>query len=147
MFMVRCDRRLWLVCGIGMLLGCGSEKLEIVPVTGRITLNGGGWPRPGLIYFTASEPAPGFPRLPGMADVDTEGNFRAVTQPDRDGLVPGKYKIALEMWEVPPTMGGPPAKSFIDDKYRVAGLSGLELEVPTDARDGVTFNHDFSPRQ
>ncbi len=114
------------------LLGCGGGGPDVVPVTGRVTLAGGGWGRPGMIFFAPVEPAAGYPRLPGMADVDKEGNFRATTQPNRDGLVPGTYRVGLEMWEVPPTMGGPPAKSYLPQKYQAAATSGLEVIVPAD---------------
>ncbi len=126
-----------------LIAGCGGDDLQIVPVEGRVTLAGGGWGRPGIIYFAPSEPAPGFPRLPGMGDVDTEGNFRATTQPNRIGLVPGTYRVSLEIWEVPPTMGGPPAKSYLPKKYQTAATSGLEVVVPANSRDTVKVEWDI----
>jgi hypothetical protein len=125
------------------LLGCGDGGLEVVPVTGQVTLAGGGWGRPGMIFFAPVEPAAGFPRLPGMADVDKDGNFRATTQPNRDGLVPGTYRVGLEMWEVPPTMGGPPAKSYLPQKYQSAATSGLEIVVPSDGGKPVEVYWDI----
>lgn len=127
---------------VSLLLGCG-DTLDIVPVEGQVTLAGGGWGRPGMIYFAPVEPAPGFPRMPGMGDVDTEGNFHATTQPDRTGLVPGKYRVSLEIWEVPPTMGGPPPKSFVPKQYQTASTSGLELVVPADAKGAVEVSWDI----
>lgn len=125
------------------LLGCGDGGLEVVPVTGKVTLAGGGWGRPGIIFFAPVEPAAGFPRLPGMADVDKDGNFRATTQPNRDGLVPGTYRVGLEIWEVPPTMGGPPAKSYLPPKYQSAATSGLEIVVPSDGGKPVEVSWDI----
>ncbi len=124
-----------------LLSGCG-DPLEIVPVEGRVTLNGGGWGRAGMIYFAPLEPAPGFPRMPGMGDVNKDGSYFVTTQPDRVGLVPGKYRVCLEIWEVPPTMGGPPPKSFLPEKYRAAATSGIELEVPADASEPIEFSFD-----
>ena len=129
-------------CSLLLFLGCG-DTLEIVPVTGRVTLNGSGWGRSGMIYFAPLEPAPGFPRMPGMGDVDTDGNFRVTTQPDREGLVPGTYRVSLEIWEVPPTMGGPPPKSYLPKQYQTASTSGLELVVPADATDAIEVTWDI----
>lgn len=126
-----------------LIAGCGGEDLQVVPVEGRVTLAGGGWGRPGIIYFAPSEPAPGFPRLPGMGDVDTGGNFRATTQPDRMGLVPGTYRVSLEIWEVPPTMGGPPAKSYVPRQYQTAATSGLEIVVPAKSGGKVEVQWDI----
>jgi len=125
------------------LIGCGSGGPDVVPVVGRVTLAGGGWGRPGMIFFAPVEPAAGFPRLPGMADVDEEGNFRATTQPNRDGLTPGTYRVGLEMWEVPPTMGGPPAKSYLPQKYQSAATSGLEVVVPADGGETIEVSWDI----
>jgi hypothetical protein len=125
------------------LIGCGGGAPDVVPVAGQVTLAGGGWGRPGMIFFAPVEPAPGFPRLPGMADVDQEGRFRAITQPNRDGLVPGTYRVGLEMWEVPPTMGGPTAKSYLPQKYQSAATSGLEVVVPADGDGMVEVSWDI----
>ncbi len=125
-----------------LLSGCG-DSLDIVPVVGKVTLAGGDWGRPGMIYFAPVEPAPGFPRMPGMGDVETDGSFRVTTQPDRDGLVPGTYRASLEIWEVPPTMGGPPPKSFVPQQYQTASTSGLEIVVPADATDNVEVSWDI----
>jgi len=126
-----------------LLAGCSDDSLQVVRVEGQVTFGGGGWGRPGIIYFAPLEPAPGYPRLPGMADVDTVGNFRATTQPDRIGLVPGKYRASLEIWEVPPTMGGPPSKSYVPRKYQTAASSGLEFEVPADGPGTVELSWDI----
>jgi hypothetical protein len=133
-----------LVVGLWVLSlgGCNSQGLDLVPVEGRVTLAGGNWPRKGLIYFTPAEPAPGYPRRGGMADFDLDGTFSAETFEPGDGLIPGRYVVNLECWEVPPTMGGPPAKSCIPQLYQHGTTSGFEVTVPT-GEDGplnVTFN-------
>jgi hypothetical protein len=122
--------------------GCGDKGVKTIPVKGKITRDGGGWGRPGLIYFTAAEPAEGFPRRPGMADFDTDGNFVAETFNPGDGLIPGRYVVNLECWEVPPTMGGPPAKSYIPEKFKHGSTSGFEVIVEADQRGPVVVNFD-----
>ena len=141
-----CGARYSYACVLTALIlfaGCGGDDLTIVPVEGRVTCAGGEWGRPGLIYFAPLEPAPGFPRLPGMGDVDIKGNFRATTQPDRKGLVPGTYRVSLEIWEVPPTMGGPPAKSYVPKKYQTSATSGLEVVVPPDTYSKIEVHWDI----
>lgn len=126
-----------------LLLCCGcADEVETVRVEGRVTQDGEGWGRAGLIYFAPLEPAPGYSRMPGIGDVLKDGSFFATTQPARIGLVPGKYRVSLEIWEVPPTMGGPPPKSYVPQKYRTAATSGLELEVPANSSDTIRFDVD-----
>lgn len=125
-----------------LLSGCGTNALKTVPVKGRVTLNGGEWGRAGLIYFTPAEPAEGFPRRPGMADFDTEGNFVAQTFKPGDGLIPGRYIVNLECWKVPPVMGGPPAESYIPDKFKHGSKSGFEVVVAPDSRGPINVDFD-----
>lgn len=115
------------------LAGCDTAPRPI-PVSGRVTLDGGAWPRRGMIFFAPIEPAEGFPRRPGAADFDESGAFRATSFKTGDGLYPGKYAVNIECWEVPPSMGaGPPAVSAVPPKYANSSTSGLTVEVPPDA--------------
>ena len=75
------------------------------------------------------EPAAGFPRHPGMAEFDTDGHFAASTWSRGDGLMPGRYKVGVECWKVPPTMGGPPELSYVADSHQAAARSPIELIV------------------
>ncbi|MEA1950884.1 MAG: hypothetical protein U9N87_05835, partial [Planctomycetota bacterium] len=108
------------------LLGCGQD-LDLVPVSGKITLRGGLWPKPGLLRFVPVESA-GDAALPtATADFQTDGHF-VVSSPDAgDGLAPGTYRIAVYCWETPPVYG--PGKSFIPKNYTDPATSGLELVV------------------
>lgn len=128
-----------LACG---LVGCSDNGLKMVPVTGKVTLDGGDWGRPGLIYFTPAEPAPGFPRRGGMADFDVQGNFVAETFKPRDGLIPGRYVVNLECWKVPPTMGGPQAVSYLPEEYKQGSSSGFEVNVSPDQRGTLQVEFD-----
>ncbi|MEM7313560.1 MAG: hypothetical protein AAF497_10460 [Planctomycetota bacterium] len=132
-----------LLAATWLLAGCGSGGIKTVPVKGRVTLDGGKWGRAGLIFFTPAEPAEGYPRRPGMADFDTDGNFVAQTFKPGDGLIPGRYVVNLECWEVPPTMGGPPAKSYIPDQYKHGSKSGFEVVVDADERGPIVVEFDI----
>lgn len=87
-----------------------------------------------MITFTPYEALANQPLRPTMAHFGADGHFRASAYEGDYGLVPGKYHVAVECWEIPRTIDGPPPKSFIPLKYTTAGTSGLELLVAPDAR-------------
>lgn len=123
-------------------LGC-SDGITTIPVSGRITLDGGEWPRQGILYFACKQPAEGFPRRTGVADFGPDGSFTVTSFDKGDGLVPGEYVVNIECWEVPPSMGaGPPAKSAVPKKYQTGATSGFTLTVPVGAgrMDDVKFD-------
>ena len=120
-----------LLVGIGLLLcGCGSKGPNLVPVREEITWDGGPWPKPGTLSIVPAEADAGVPRRPASADFDTEGKFAVTTFTPGDGLLPGKYRIGVNCWEVPMTMANPaPGKNAAPLKYRSPETSGLELTV------------------
>lgn len=114
------------------LPGCGNDRPKTIPVSGRVTYGGGDWPTGGRLYFTSIEPAEGYIRRPGKAFFDADGNFRAGSWEESDGLVPGKYKVSVECWKTAPTMGGPPSESYVATEYQVAAKTPWEIEVTLD---------------
>jgi hypothetical protein len=120
---------------LSTMVGCGRQGPEVVPVKGTITFGGGPWPKPGVLYFTAESPAAGLPVRPATGKFDTEGNVTVTTFTEGDGLIPGKYKIGVECWEVAPTMGQQtPPKSYVPIRYDSPTSSGLTLMVETGQR-------------
>lgn len=114
-----------------MTPGCGPNRPQAVPVSGQITLSGGSWPTPGKLTFFPLEPADGFPRALGVAEFAADGRFIAQSHRPGDGLMPGRYQVAVECWEVPPTDIKPAGKnSYVADKFRDPKTSGVELDVP-----------------
>ena len=106
--------KMLLFCGgMTLLLGCGSGHPPTTVVSGKITLAGKTLPKAGAIYFT---PLEGALKRPGVGEFDANGNYTVRSWNEGDGLLPGKYKVSVECWVVPPTMGGAP-KSYIPDKY------------------------------
>ena len=116
-----------LLVGGLLISGCGHGGPEVVPVGGQITLGGGPWPTAGVLYFTPVKSD--ISQRPGLAHFDIEGNFKVGSFSDADGLIPGRYKIAVECWRVAPTMGGAPAVSNVSAKYQNASTSDLEVTV------------------
>lgn len=109
------------------LTGCGREGPERVPVHGRITYGGGAWPKAGVVYFQPLGSHGGQPLRPATGMFDAEGSFQATSFTPGDGLVPGKYRVRVECWEVEPNPDpkfGPP-KSYVPGNVALA-----DLEVP-----------------
>ena len=100
-----------------------SSATNVVPVRGKVIYGGGSWPKPGTITFTGGQ-------RPASADFDADGNFTVLSFDKEKGLVAGKYKVSIECWDVPPRIDKPGAeKSFVPQKYRNPGTSGLEITV------------------
>lgn len=136
-----------LVVALGWLLtlaGCGRSD-GIVPVTGKITLNGGAWPKPGYVVFSPAKAADGKPLVPGMARFETDGAFSVKTG-EQDGLMPGQYKVAIRCWEREPGHGkGETGKSALPDRFGDPSASGLELKVEPGSGP-IVFNKDVLTR-
>ncbi|MFM7319790.1 MAG: hypothetical protein ACKO85_22145 [Isosphaeraceae bacterium] len=146
-------RKLWYrspvsACALSLVVtaaftGCGSSEPGLVPVKGKITLDGGPFPKEGMINFTGASAAdPNAPSRPGSAKFGTDGVFSAMSFEPGDGLYPGTYKLAVECQDAPPTIandgrmiGG---KNLIPAKFQNAETSGLTLTVPADGvKDAV----------
>ena len=115
----------WLGIALASLLpiGCGSADSDLVPLKGRVTLDGGPWPVPGFITFAGES-------RPLSVPFDQQGNFEASAYQGKKGVVPGTYKIGIECYEVQPTFDNPEAgKSVVPEKYQNPGTSGLEVTL------------------
>lgn len=124
------------------LIGCGRSGPEVVPVDGTVTFGGGPWPKSGVLIFAVESPAPGMPNRPAMGLFDTDGRLTVTTFVKGDGLVPGKYKMAVECWEVRPEMMSPtPPKSYVRQRYGSPQTSGLTVVVEP-GQKVVTLNLD-----
>lgn len=120
------------------LLAAGCQRRsDAIPVSGRITLGSSGWPKPGTIYFMPTKSAEGSPGRSGMAHFGPDGAFEVLTPPDANGLLPGKYRIAVECWIEEPTenpAGKREGVSAAPRKYLSPTTSGLEFEVRPDRK-------------
>jgi hypothetical protein len=116
-----------------MLIGCGEAGPEIVRVTGTITYGGGPWPADGGVLLAPVEAASGQPVIPTLVTMARDGSFVAESSVG-NGLVPGKYRVGVECWELPPDESRaehPFGKSYVPKKYQNSATSGLEFEVPS----------------
>jgi hypothetical protein len=130
---------------VGMTLalpGCGRDRPKTVPVRGRVTLAGGDLPAGGTLWFTPEEAAAGFALRPGTADFAADGAYLVKTFVPGDGLLPGRYRVRVDCWKVPPNMEGKPAQSHLPAKYQNPQTSGLVLEVRPDSAP-ITYDIDI----
>jgi hypothetical protein len=139
-----------LVAALGLLasaVGCGSSEPGLVPVRGKVTLDGGPWPKEGTINFTPAGTAEGADpskSRPGSAKFATDGSFTAGSFEEGDGLFPGTYKVALDCLETPPQMTNTgkmiEGRNAAPKTYRDPATSGLTLTVKADERVDATFD-------
>ncbi len=110
------------------LLGCGDDK-GTVPVSGTVTFDGGPMPGEGTVQFHAIEAAEGYSLRTGVGEFDTDGFFQVKSFKEGDGLTPGKYRVGVHCWKVPPSMEGPPPVSHLPTRYMNSTTSSFELTV------------------
>jgi len=133
--------------------GCsgGREGVELVQVSGRLTCDQGPMPAAGQLLFVPRQAAvagadPARPLRPASATFAADGAFTATSWTPGDGLVPGTYAVVVDCWQVPPTMDGPPAVSFLAAAYGAAETTPLQLVVPSGAGP-VTATLDVAARR
>lgn len=134
-------------CAAILVSGCsgGRRGVELVRVSGKLTCDQGPMPAAGQVLFVPRQAAagatPGRPLRPASATFAIDGAFRATSWIPGDGLVPGTYAVVVDCWQVPPTMNGPPAMSYIAPAYGAAETTPLELVVPVGSGpQGVSFD-------
>jgi hypothetical protein len=126
-----------------VLPGCRRDGPEVVPVKGVVTFGGGSWAKPGTLYFTVESSPSGMPHRPAYGAFDTDGNITVTTFREGDGLIPGKYRIAVECWDIPPKMGSPmPPKSYVPARFASPTSSGLTVVAESGQRE-VELNLDI----
>lgn len=152
------------------LAGCSSSERGLVPVSGKVTLDGGSWAKPGRLIFTPTGQgsAEGGAMRPSIADFGTDGQYTVSSYEGSPGLYPGEYKVAVECWEEEPGMANPnaaadlgkkglspgfnnkkipmpgPGKSYVPEKYRSSEKSDLSVKV--ESGKPVTANFDVKSK-
>jgi hypothetical protein len=110
---------------------------EVVPVTGRVLVNGEP-PERALVVLHPVGGAAGAIRP--HAEVGPDGRFTVSTYATNDGAPPGEYLVTVEWWrhsgrsgdDSPPTNRLPP-------RYAVPQTSGLHARVGNGPTDLPTF--------
>ena len=119
---------LGLVCA--MLAGCGAESDpeldKLVPVSGKVTLDGKPLPR-GTVVFHADNAAQGY------AEIRSDGSYRVKTG-DQRGLMPGTYRVTITAYKTLPSTAADDPEEPVPDlltppRYNKPDTSGLVAEV------------------
>lgn len=125
-------RRIFLVAALALPLlslpGCGDEAVELVPVKGKVLLNG----QPLTIGSITTTPPTG---RGAYAPIGPDGTFE-LTSGREPGAVPGVHKVAVvategagfQGAEAPATTG----KSLVPAHYNNADSSELTIDVKAD---------------
>lgn len=120
-------RSLVLAGAVLLAAGCGSQP-KLVPVSGRVTRDGGPVTAGSLYLHPQPEPARPGEKYGGLLNVD--GSFTARTFPYGDGVPPGSYKVTLS-----PEL----ANRLKRPDHADPAKTPWELDVPDAGAKGVTF--------
>jgi hypothetical protein len=125
--------------GVGGLalvaLGCGAPGEKLVPVAGKVTLDGRPWAVGDVGFFL--DPARGNPdRRAAVGTLSADGTYRLFTA-GKPGVPPGWYKAVVWATDDPAAAGNPwgpdgklrPVRWLIDPKYTRADTTPLAVEV------------------
>jgi len=123
--------------------GCNRSPAGLVPVSGKLTLDGHAWSKSGQINFSPSKPTPGHPVMPNMARVNEDGTF-AILNPVAPGLMPGEYSATIRCWENAPD-DRHAGKSAIAERYGSPQTSGLTVTVP-EGSGPIAVNWDIKSK-
>ncbi len=129
----------WLIA-CPFMLGCGSSRLPMIPVQGKVTHQG----KPLTFGAVIVQPDIG---PPAIGAIQSDGSFRLATE-GREGVVVGKHKVAITCYdtEAPgraPDPKGRLGKLLIPSKYIHTQTSGLVVDVKPDTGI-IEVNYDVS---
>lgn len=120
---------------VTLAAGCGGveerDDVQLVPVTGLVTLNGQPL-KDGTISFVAVN---GPNNATGQI---TEGEYTLGTFASKDGVPPGEYRVSVTAWKEPPQMGKE-AIPAVPQKYLDATRSGLTATVTDEPEQTIDF--------
>lgn len=122
-----------MACGAMLVVGCGSEDEKLVPVAGKVTVNG----KPltsGTVSFRPDQGKGNKSQHQPNGVIDAEGNYKMTLSPDKKGVPPGWYKVVVVALDDP--WPGKPLKSFIDMKYADEKTTPLKVEVVANPEPG-----------
>jgi hypothetical protein len=111
--------RFLLICLL-IVTGCGPN----IKVTGKVTFSDGNRLEKGRVIFENDNVY-----YYGM--IQKNGVFRLGVVKDGQGIPPGKYRVAVEFFDVEGTGLDETLIHFVAKKYRNSKTSGIEYEITT----------------
>lgn len=122
--------------GCFLAAGCGGrDGPAVVPVSGRLTMNGEPLTGVRIRFFPDTAHTQG---VTAFADTNEEGRFEITTQKPADGIVPGQYLVDVNM---PSPVAPPPPGTKAWD------LSSKQVEssnIPEKYQDSKTSELSFN---
>lgn len=109
--------------------GCGDSGTDLVKVSGKIAYQGSPLSQ-GTIHLGPVEGSES--TRPGVGNIDANGHYTIRSVPGRDGIAPGTYQVTIQSYTGSHLDGD--VKYLIPQKYANVETSGLQLEVPANAR-------------
>ena len=132
-------RGLWPALLLGVLVGCGqNSSATLVPVSGRITLNGQPLPD-ATVHFKPLAAAGGEAPPDASGRTNAEGRFTlkaSIKGKDAEGAPPGKYRVLIS--QLNRTVGAKKPGEQLPAKYN--SESKLDFTVPAEGTDKANFD-------
>jgi len=122
----------------GWLSGCGSSGDRLVPVSGRVLVDG----KPAAGAAIVFHPADAANGTHPVAQADANGDFRLTTIRSGDGAAPGAYRVTLTWYVSPPRKKGlegeeSPVRNLIPDKYARSESTPISTTIHSDTNEPV----------
>ncbi len=132
---------------LALVSGCGGDGVDVVPVSGRITVDGEPLrSKGGVVTLVPNKDKGNITTLQPTGYVDEDGNYTVYYAQGKKGAPPGWYRVqvsAMPPGDQPPPMPKPrgkgpsPIPPLFNRKFVRAGTSRLEIEVVRDPAPGA----------
>ena len=103
----------------GLMVGCNDRDVDLVPVSGRVLIDGQPVP-----YGTLTVRPSGY--RPAYGKLDENGHFELMTHDPGDGCVLGKHKVTINAMEMLPNHT---QKWYAPKKYSRPGKSNITIDI------------------
>lgn len=110
--------------------GCSGDDKGLVPVSGKVTFDGGPPPAGGFVSFVP-ERSPGQAARPARATFQQDGAYQATSFEEGDGVLPGRYTVTVECYKGAIDYSKP--DPYGDSSYVAKDFPGKELVVEENA--------------
>jgi hypothetical protein len=124
---------------MAVTVGCGGNDGGLVPVSGTVTFDGGPPPAGGFLSFVPIERVAGKTSRPARATFQTDGTYVATSFEEGDGVLPGKYTVAV-------TCNSGPVDYSKKDPFNAASYVPKDYQgeqlVVEEGSDAITLNID-----
>jgi hypothetical protein len=135
--------RLILGCAIVSLLGC-SDSNKLVPVSGKVTLNGKTLPNATVMFQPMGEPGSIVAGEGSAGKTNQQGEFILKSSTGKNGALVGKHRVSISALDpkigkhdTRPPRGGWPRADKVPSRYNA------KSELTSDVGPGGTNTADF----